>query len=339
MLSHVEAIPAGLLESSARDLHRILDGPTVLHLTGEREPPIFLCVLQHGNEDSGWEALRRLLFAHRHEPLPRSLIVLIANVEAARHGLRQLDHQPDFNRCWPGAAPSDHPLQATLAAFLDQLKAARPLLGVDIHNNSGRNPHYAAINRLAPQWLYLASLFDQRAVYYRHPKGTLSDALSTFMPGITIECGEIGGRTAISHCLAYLEQLLQIEQLPARLPADRQLQLHQTIARTRVAPEVDFGFGPSEGCDIDFVAGIDRYNFAPLAPGTVLARVRSDRPGAIQALTQDDIDVTDRYLEVGDGVLRVRRPFVPAMLSTDHRIVRQDCLCYIMEPMELGAGA
>ena len=65
-------------------------------------------MLQHGNEVTGWEAVRRLLKSHYQiDELPRSLLIFIGNPLAAKHRLRRLDDQPDFNRCWPGGNELD----------------------------------------------------------------------------------------------------------------------------------------------------------------------------------------------------------------------------------------
>ncbi len=339
MIRHLHEIPNGLLESRAHQLHRILDGPTVLHLGGRREQPVVLTVLQHGNEDSGWEAVRRLLAKHVDRDLPRSLILFIANVEAARFGLRRLDHQPDFNRCWPGGPPAATAVHRTLAELTDQIRSSAPLFCLDIHNNSGRNPHYAATNRLEAPWLFMARAFERRAVYFQHPKGTQSETFSHFTPAITLECGKAGTSDAVPHCLAYLETALAWESLPEEHDLGADFELFHTIARTTVAPEVDFRFGES-GADIEFVDGLEDLNFVELEEGQLLGEVRRSHPGAVHAITHTGEDVTRQFFRIDHaGRLVAARPFVPAMLSTDERVVRQDCLCYVMERMEVPLSA
>lgn len=336
MIHYCSEVSDQLLACTAAELHRYLAGPTVFHIAGERNPPLFLSTLQHGNEDSGWEALRELLQSWRGRPLPRSLVLFVANVEAARFGLRRLDHQPDFNRCWPGAAAGATTIHRALAELTAQMRAAGVFISVDIHNNSGRNPHYAAITRLRPQWLYLARLFERQAVYYQHPTGTQADAFSAFCTAITVECGKAGNAEAVPHCRDFLERLLRLEQLPTQFDSGKDLRLYQTVARATVAPGLEFGFGKGAQ-DIDFVGDIETLNFQQLATGTVLAQLHGARAAAVHAVDSEGEDVTGRYLAVDPaGRLVVQRPFTPAMLSTDPRIVRQDCLCYIMERLEPG---
>ena len=59
-----------------------------------------------------------------------------------------------------------------------------------------------------------------------------------------------------------------------------------------------------------------------LQEGTVLQlEVRDD----------NDQDVQGRYFSVSDGRLVAARPFMPSMFTLDERIIRQDCLGYLME--------
>jgi len=79
-------LPAGLLDCDATELHDHLGGPTLIHLAGETEPALFVSVLLHGNETSGWDGVRRYLLETRD--LPRDITLFIGNTEAARAGMR-----------------------------------------------------------------------------------------------------------------------------------------------------------------------------------------------------------------------------------------------------------
>jgi len=85
-LTELDHLPVGLLELPASALYQQLDGPTLIHLEGRNKRPLLVSVLQHGNEVTGWESVRRLLKSHyQHDELPRSLLLLIGNVQAAKH--------------------------------------------------------------------------------------------------------------------------------------------------------------------------------------------------------------------------------------------------------------
>jgi hypothetical protein len=99
------------------------------------------------------------------------------------------------------------------------------------------------------------------------------------------------------------------------------------------------GFDPAEA-DVVFPADLDRLNFYELPPGSALGRLR---PGlAIPPLEVTDehgADVSQRLFDWEDGHLRLRHRLMPAMLTTDARIIRQDCLCYLMERLPYPASA
>ena len=160
VLTELDHMPADLLEQPASALHEHLAGPTLITLRGQREQPLVVSVLQHGNEITGWEAVRRLLKSHyQHDELPRTLVILVGNPLAAKHRLRRLDEQPDFNRCWPGGNGVDPEYSGLFRHIHDRLLQMRPLACIDVHNNTGLNPHYAAVNRIRSDYLRLASLF------------------------------------------------------------------------------------------------------------------------------------------------------------------------------------
>ena len=125
-LTELDHMPAHLLEQPAAALHEHLAGPTLITLRGQREQPLVVSVLQHGNEITGWEAVRRLLQSHyQHDQLPRTLGILVGNPLAAKHRLRRLDEQPDFNRCWPGGNGVDPEYAGLFRRIHDRLLQMR----------------------------------------------------------------------------------------------------------------------------------------------------------------------------------------------------------------------
>jgi succinylglutamate desuccinylase len=60
-LIELDHLPDGLLERPASALHHHFQGPALITLRGRLERPLLVSVLQHGNEITGWEAVRRLL--------------------------------------------------------------------------------------------------------------------------------------------------------------------------------------------------------------------------------------------------------------------------------------
>ncbi|MEZ5541944.1 MAG: succinylglutamate desuccinylase/aspartoacylase family protein, partial [Pseudomonadota bacterium] len=109
MLNEIQALPAGLLEARVEGLQALLGAPTLLHLPGRHPEPLFVSVLLHGNESTGFYAVQSLLQKYAAGGLPRALSLFIGNVAAASQGLRRLDGQPDYNRVWPGTLTPEVP--------------------------------------------------------------------------------------------------------------------------------------------------------------------------------------------------------------------------------------
>ena len=330
-------LPPGLLQTEATGLLRKLGGPTLIELEGRKQPPLFISVLQHGNETTGWDALRKVLLQHEGRPLPRRLQILIGNVAAAAHGLRKLDDQPDFNRCWPGGQlppeQADHPFCKVTRQVMDRVASQPPFASIDLHNNTGLNPHYGALNRLDCQALHLATLFSRTVVYFETPKGVQSMAMAKYCPALTLECGQVGERAALDHAERFIEACLHMDHLPNKPVAAHDIDLFHTLAIIRVAPELSFSFDGSPA-DIRFVSQLDHLNFRELPAGTLFAEVSGAHPAPLQAQDEHGVDITEQVFLRDGPALRLKRPFMPAMLTLDHRIVRQDCLCYFMERLQ-----
>ena len=332
MLTVRHDFPAEIFENGARDLAALLGGPTLFYLPGKRKVPLFVSVLLHGNEDTGWLAMREVLSAYLNpnapsglNELPRSLLFFVGNVSAAREGVRSLEGQPDYNRIWADGALPEHTMAREIVARLRK----QPLFAaIDVHNNTGRNPHYACINRLDPQFLGLAEAFGPTVVYFRRPETVISLALSHFAPSVTLECGRPGDPGGVEHARDFIRSCLSLEEVPSGATRS-DLRLFHTTAIVRVPPDVDFGFDESAG-DIQFVADLDAHNFRELPAGTVLARLRSDR-ARLEAEDEHGDDQAARYFGTDNGNLVMRTPAMLSMLTLEERIIRQDCLCYLME--------
>ena len=332
MLRTLDHLPVGLLDCPAPDLVQHLEGPTLIHLAGQRPRPLFLSVLLHGNEVTGWEAVRGLLKDFTEVPLPRALSIFIGNVQAANAGVRRFDGQPDYNRIW---TPGETPEHQMAHDVLDIMRRLEPFAGIDVHNTTGPNPHYACINRLNNASLYLARRFSRTAVYFRAPFGMMSMALNDFCPAVTLECGLPGDPAGVVHAKAYLEQRLFEESLPDRAPAADELDLFHTTARVLVPSEVSFDFQDAQ-VDLCLEDDLVQYNFRELPAGHCLGTWREGRSQRLHVTNEDNVDVFDTYFTNHNNQLLVRQPFMLSMLTTQKKIVEQDCLCYVMERMTLG---
>lgn len=332
----LDALPDRLLDQPATELHRFLDGPTLIHLPGRNPHPLVVSVLQHGNETSGWEAIRRLLKGrYARDTLPRSLVLLIGNVRAAARGMRHLADQPDFNRCWPGSRGPQTIWHRLFADITRHIQRSEPFACIDVHNNTGQNPHYAAVNQIEAQRLHLASLFSRTVVYFTEPAGVQSMAFGRFAPAVTLECGLAAERDGSDHAMTYLDQVLHLDRLPDQPPEPDCLELFEMFATVKVAEGIDFDFC-GQAQHLRFPADLDRYNFREMAPGTALASFDPTLGrAALLARGHDGSDLSLDCFSLDGDQIRTRRPLMPAMLTTDDYVVRNDCLCYFMERLNV----
>ena len=333
MLQELDHLPAGLLDLPSSRLDVALAGPALIHLEGRREPPLFVSVLMHGNEPTGWDAARNWLRRYRpaggDDELPRSVSLFIGNVAAAARGLRHLPDQPDYNRVWPGCEASGTREHALMQQVVDIMARRGVFASVDVHNNTGMNPHYACVNVVDNRFLHLATLFSRTVVYFIRPCGVQSLAMSKLCPAVTLECGKAGQAHGTEHAREYLEACLHLSQHPEHPVASQDIDLFHTVATVKVPPSVAFSFDGAVA-DIRFVADLEYLNFRELPAGTVFGEV-ADGDIPLDVRDERGEDVARRFFEVADGMLRTRCAVMPSMLTTDETVIRQDCLCYLME--------
>lgn len=327
----LDSIPEGLLEVSAEQLCTVLPRPTLIHLPGRQEQPLFVSVLLHGNESTGLHAVQELLKKYADRPLPRALSLFFGNVEAARLGLRRLDGQPDFNRVWPGTTHESCAETALMGAVFAEMARREVFASIDVHNNTGLNPHYACVNRLDHRFFQLATMFGRLVTYFTHPKGTQAAAMGALCPAVTLECGKPEHRHGAEHALEYLDACLHLSEIPDHPVKLHDIDLYHTVAQVTIREECRFGFS-GDGLDLCFNEDIDHLNFTDLAAGTVLGNIAngsSELP--LRAMDEAGRDVAEVYFAIREGQLVLQKSIMPSMLTLNERIIRQDCLGYLME--------
>jgi len=330
----LHALPEGLLEADTIDLRQILPKPTLMHLPGKLAEPLFISVLLHGNEPTGFLALQQLLKKYRQRELPRSLSLFFGNIDAAAQNVRRLEQQPDYNRIWPGTELPASPETEMAAAVFEVMRARKVFASIDVHNNTGLNPHYACINRLDNDFMQLAALFGRLVVYFKHPTGVQSAAFAALCPSVTLECGRPGQQHGVDHAFEFLDSCLHLSQLPEHPVHARDLDLFHTVAQVKVADAVSFSFTRAD-CDLLLNEDLERMNFTEIAPGTILGQARNAALSPLLAQDEQGNDVTDRFFDLKSGNLQITRQTMPSMLTLDEHVIRQDCLCYLMERLPL----
>ncbi len=329
----LDFIPDGLLETTSRNLHTILPSPTLIHLPGKQAAPLFVSVLLHGNEPTGFLAVQLLLKKYINKQLPRALSLFIGNVSAASHDIRRFDSQPDYNRIWPGTEIATCVETEMAQAIVTIMKKRNVFASIDIHNNTGLNPHYSCINKLDNDFLQLASLFGRLIVYFIRPKGVQSAAFAELCPAVTLECGRPDQQQGVAHALEFLDSCLHLTELPQRQVLPQNIDLFHTVAQVKIDDTMRFSFTQSD-TDLLLNQDLERMNFNEVSPGTVLGRIRHN---AMPVIAKDELGavVTDKFFSIENGNLLLNRQTMPSMLTLDEQVIKQDCFCYLMERIRL----
>ena len=329
----LDHFPDHLLEVEAAHLWQHLAGPTLFKVAGRQPHPLFVTVLLHGNEITGWQAVQEVMRSYQGKVLPRSLLLFVGNVEEAKANVRTLPLQLDYNRAWPGTRFPDAPEASLMQRVVDVVKEATPFASIDVHNNTGHNPLYGCVNKLDDEDLHLARLFSRTIVFFERPRGVQSIALSQICPAVTIECGQVGTVGVIEKAASFIKSALQLTTFPEHPLPDQDIELIKTSAIVKVPVEAQFSFDGSEA-DFCFRADLEQLNFSPLAPGTVWGRLSDGCEHRLDVSVDEDSDGDKTYFDYHNGEIRLRHEVIPAMITHNQDAVRSDCLCYLMRPID-----
>jgi succinylglutamate desuccinylase len=332
-LQQLDYVPEGLLEVNPAELYKVLPQPTLIHLSGKQNSTLFVSVMLHGNETTGLLAMQALLKKYQARQLPRNLSIFFGNVAAARYGQRRLDEQADFNRVWPGTeyAPC---AETEMAQQIVEVMAGRNLFAsVDIHNNTGLNPHYGCINRLDAPFQQLATLFARLVVYFTRPKGVQSAAFANLCPAVTLECGRPDQSYGMSHALDFVDSCLNLAELPTYPVHSQDIDLFHTVAQVKIKPTIEFSF-TEDHVSLKLDQDLEKMNFFEVPAGTALGRLKDAEPMPVEARDENGIDISQHFFELRNQELLFKRPAMPSMLTLNERVIKQDCLCYLMERLQ-----
>ncbi len=330
-LNSFDYLPPGFIDCTAKNLHHVVSGPSLIHLKGKKKSPLFISILQHGNEIVGLYAVQQLLKAYQNTELPRSVSIFVANVDAAREGARRLDHQPDYNRMWiEESEVAQYPEARIMQQVTSVMKEKMPFVSVDLHSNTGLNPHYACINKLDNRFYQLATLFSKTVVYFIRPEGVQSMAFSQFCPSVTLECGHLDDQAGITHAFEYLDSCIQLAEIPDTAINKNKMDLFHTVATVKVPSEFSFSFSDSVE-DIYFNPDLETYNFKEVEINAPFAITHPDKNVRLKVYNEAGEDVFNAFFQHENNEIRTRKSMMPSMITLDEKIIRQDCLCYLME--------
>ena len=330
-------VPNAFLDISYRDIKKLFPTPTLIHLKGDKRPALFVSILLHGNEFSGLLIIQNILKKYKTTTgykLPRDLWIFIGNVDAAELGLRALDGRIDFNRAWPGTPDTQNDTAKIIKELMDTISKEGLFASIDLHNNTGKNPHYGCISDVTEDNKYLCTLFNHIGMVFKSPKGVSTMAFDGLCPAITLECSTPGNQLAIDKAFSLVDDLMHMDHFPEKPVAKHDLQLVKNSATVKINADVTFEFeddtrSSHENIDLIVVKDFDRHNFTLLDEGEVFAHSKIDKP--LIVTSEDGTDITEMIIENEKGQLSLKKALMPAMITLDKNIVLQDCLCYLLE--------
>lgn len=323
----LHGLPDGFFDLTNANIQSLFPNPTLVQLDGEDKNFLFVSILLHGNEYSGLRVMQQVLASYT-EGLPRSILMFVGNVRAAAANLRHLPDQFDYNRCWPGTLMAPNPTTGMMRRIIEIAHGLPLFAAIDIHNNTGKNPHYACITDPNAHNQNLAARFNRIAMVYKH-KGVCTMAFDGICPAATLECGLPGDPVGIEQASQLVEGLLTLDALPdAPLSRDK-LHLVESHLNVHIPKHVSFEFNTAADVDLKFDGDIESHNFKLMNTQQVFGYTRVDRP--IQILDAEHHDVTDEVLRVEQGRIYFNQTLMPAMITRDKLVIQQDCLCHLLQ--------
>lgn len=323
-----------VLPSTPEAFLAALQRPTAFFVRGAHQEKLRVVAGSlHGNEPSGLRAIHRALcdvVVRGHQPAT-NVWFFIGGVEAAKlgpEGARMPPGRRDLNRCF--APPFDGIDGAVAETALRLFREVPPEVVVDLHNNTGHNPAYTVTPALEPQHLWVGRLFATRFVHSTLKLGTFSEAFEDIAPSVTIECGLAGRPEADATAYAGLCRLLAAPEVEQAFVSPEPLQVLCDSIRVSLASGLTLAFAdaPQPHAHLTLDARIDRHNFEFMCEGVPLGWIPKAGSWPLVAMDEAGADRSAELFAVDGDVLRVRRSFVPIMMTTNLDVAVSDCLFY-----------
>jgi hypothetical protein len=204
---------------------------------------------------------------------------------------------------------------------------------IDIHNNSGKNPHFALICRHDSNFYRLATLFNRTVVYALKPDTTSTVGMSRYCPAVTLECGLPGDPYGVSHAAEFVEACLHLSHYPTHAMAEHDMDLYHLVSIIKVPGQFSISF-QHEDADILFATDMATLNFSEISAGTPFCMLGNNGDAYLEAWDEHGKNQAERFFSRQGREYQLKIPVMPAMLTDDVDIIRMDCLCYLMERVD-----
>ena len=135
------------------------------------------------------------------------------------------------------------------------------------------------------------------------------------------------------HALEYLNSCLHLTQLADHPVLKQDIDLFYTAAVVKIDPKIDFSFDNSSA-QLLLDPEIERMSFTEISIGTRFGILTTEQiPLIVQQ--EDGKIVTDNFFSLQNKQLQTHRKTMPSMLTLNEKVIKQDCLCYLMERINL----
>lgn len=324
-------VPSKLFSLKADELSDYLEHPTLYYIPGNTDKNILLTVLLHGNETTGYYAVRDALLSLREagkRPTP-NVYWFIANVHAAKHGLRHLDQQPDFNRMWSRELGI---YGANAMNLLEHVTKNKLECAVDFHNNTGLNPLYSCIHNIKKKSCNLAYMFSPTVVYFRQELQAHVVAFSPHTEAVTVECGLDGSENgyAAAHKMAF--QLMAENEIPQAQDVIEKMILYDSCLRIRLCDNGSASFEDSALADFQFIKNLDTLNFKQLEKDTSIGLRKTNQKLQLDMFCKY---ACSDWVYYKHNQIYLKKGTIPSMFTKDVDVISQDCLGYLMRPINI----
>ena len=316
-------------------LYKIFDGPTLVHLDYGHDQTIFISIMLHGNEHSGYYALRDFLNSYKltGKSPSKNISLLIGNVQAAKENARFLDGQKDFNRIW---SDGDSEEERWAQKIYQEMASKNLFAAIDLHNNTGKNPEYSAICNLELNTLRLASLFDGDILYFTDPKEVFTNYFSTLSPTLTVEAGRSGEEKGIQKIIELLTKIFDLhsfDEIDNKEKILKEKKLFESFGKIKIPIDATISFSKDEA-DFNFDPNIEELNFNKIPAGKLFGKSNRIDQHLLVYDSNNNLIGPNYFKYVGSDIISIEA-FYPAMITTNAKIVHQDCLCYLLKEINL----
>ena len=322
------------LSQIQRNYTPFLTASTIVHLDYKKEQTVLISIMLHGNEHSGYYAVKEYLsnlFSKNIIP-SKNISLLIGNVEAAKNNARFLDDQKDFNRIWSNGS-SDEELWAQ--KVYREMSSKNLFATLDLHNNTGKNPHYCAVTNLEVSTLKLASLFDGNVLYFTDPEEVFSNYFSSLCPCLTVEAVKVETKKDFK-ILLLIERVMSESTLSDIKSKSSILSgkiLFESFGKIKIPLDSTISFN-GEVADFTFDSSIEELNFHIVRTGQTFGFSHNIDQHLLVYDSNNEPIGSSYFKYVGSEIISIE-DFYPAMITTNSKIVHQDCLCYLLKEISL----